>query len=74
MTTIIDKTKDAVVTALKNSLVKNSTSKLYIVRDGTSSIISGVNYTEKDNTLGVILSTDKTSLTVRDTDSIELRS
>lgn len=74
MTTIIDKTKDAVITALKSSLVKNSTSKLYIVRDGTSFIISGVTYTEKDNILGVIISTNKTSLIVRDTDSIELRS
>lgn len=74
MTTIIDKTKDAVITALKSSLVKNSTSKLYIVRDGTSSIVSGVIYTEKNNILEVILSTNKTSLTVRDTDSIELRS
>jgi|APCry1669189733_1035249.scaffolds.fasta_scaffold31736_2 hypothetical protein len=74
MTTTIDKTKDAIITALKSSLVKGSTSKLYIVRDGTSTVISGITYTEKDNILNVILSPDKTYLTVKDTDTIELRS
>ena len=74
MTTTIEKTKDAIIAALKNSLLQGSNSKLYIVREGISSVISGLTYKEETNVIEVILSADKTHLTVQDSDSIELRS